>query len=82
MDYKKPTTYVIGKRTPITIGLLISIVGGSTWLTNLKYQNDANAKDIAEVKEDQKEINKSLIKIEKWLAAMGEKFKIKEPGEN
>jgi hypothetical protein len=76
---QKPPVFIIGKRTPITIGLLISIVGGVAWLTELKYQNDANAKEILEVKVDQKDMNKSLIKIEKWLAAIGQKLRIEEP---
>lgn len=77
---RKPTVYVIGKKTPITVGLLISIIGGVAWLTDLKHQGDANADMIQELKEKQEEGKESLHKIEKWLAAIGQKLNVREPG--
>lgn len=76
---RKPTVYVIGKKTPITIGLLISMVGGITWLTDLKNQNDANATMIQELRVKQDQGKDSLHKIEKWLAAIGQKLNVREP---
>lgn len=79
MDDRKPQTYVIGKRTPITVGLLISMVGGVAWLTDMKYQTQANAKEILDVKQKQSDTNVELVKIEKWLSAIGQKLKVPEP---
>lgn len=76
---KKPTVYVIGKKTPITIGLLTSIIGGVAWLTDLKHQNDANASMIQELRVKQDQGKASLHKIEKWLAAIGQKLNVREP---
>jgi hypothetical protein len=48
MTIEKP----ISKKTPITIGLVISLLGGSAWLTNVNSQVIQNTEQIAELKDN------------------------------
>lgn len=71
----------IGKRTPITIGLVIALLGGVGWLTDMNNKGTANARSIDEVKIEQMETRKSLRHVEKWLSAIGQKLGVREPAD-
>lgn len=72
---------LISKKTPVTIGLVITLAGGVGWLTDMKFQGNANAQDLKSLKSDQVDTQKSIKKIEKWLSAIGQKLKVPEPRE-
>ncbi len=58
----------ITERTPITIGLVIVILGGIFWLSNIQHQGSANAASIKEIKTDLREdINRLEGKIDTLL---------------
>lgn len=69
----------INKNTSITIGVLISVLGGAGWLTDLKFQGNANASAIKEAQLDQREYRETLTHILKWLSAIGQKLNVPEP---
>jgi hypothetical protein len=54
----------INDHTPISIGLLITIIGAIAWANNYL----AKAQDVSEIKAAQIEYNKSLTKIDERLS--------------
>lgn len=71
----------IGKRTPLTIGLVVSLLGMTGWLTDLRATGEANSSDIRELKIGQSETSRTIHRVEKWLSAIGQKLGVPEPRE-
>ncbi len=46
---------MISERSTITIGLLIIILGGASFVTNIHFQSQANAQALSELKLDIKD---------------------------
>lgn len=51
---------MISERSTITIGLLVIILGGASFVTNIHFQSQANAQSLQELKVDIREEIKSL----------------------
>lgn len=59
----------LSEKTKVSIGLaVVAIGGGAMWLTTLYWNTAANAKEIVEIKSDQKEFYKVLNSIDKRLS--------------
>lgn len=79
MENYQPMT--IGQRTGVTFGLLIPLVGGVAWLTDIKFQGSANADELRDVKSEQAETRRSIKRVEKAVFAILQKLRIPEPRE-
>ncbi len=79
------STPPINKETPITIGLVLALLGAAGWTaagqkeTEMKVQT--NARDIADLQQKDTAQQRSNKKLEKWLAAIGQKLGVREPQE-
>lgn len=51
---------VLTERTTVTIGLVIALLGGAGFVTNIHFQTQANAQAISELKYDLKDELKAL----------------------
>lgn len=58
---------VITEKTLIPISLVITIIGGTLWLSALWYDNRANAKNIEVLKVDQKLLAEELVETQKKM---------------
>jgi hypothetical protein len=45
----------ISEKSTVTVGLLISILGASAFITNIHFKANANAEDLSKLKSDFKE---------------------------
>jgi hypothetical protein len=72
---------VIGKNTQVTIGVILALGGGIGWLNNLKFQGDANANSLTSIEQRQIQYERDIKRVEKWLAAIGQRLGIREPRE-
>ena len=70
----------ITENTFIPISLVISILGGGTWLSAVWYDTKANATSLSEIKIEQKILARELVDTQKKmiedLAVIKEKLKI------
>lgn len=77
---------VIGKRSKMTVGLVMGLVGTVSWATAIKVQGDSTAKRVDEIQASREiriyEQAKVNTKILKWLSAIGQKLHVPEPPAN
>jgi pilus assembly protein TadC len=63
------------------IAALVAFAGAVAWLTNQSIATSANAAAISDTQDEVKEMRRSLRRIEKRLAAIGQKLRVPEPAE-
>lgn len=80
-DIKPP----LSKETPVTIGLVLALLGAAGWTASgakqTEMQTQTNARDIADLQQREAAHQRSNKKLEKWLAAIGQKLGVREPQE-
>lgn len=54
----------IDERTPVSIGLMVLIIGGVFWLASMHIETVSNAEQVKELKEDVKDLQKIKTDIE------------------
>lgn len=59
---------LISENTPISIGLLVTIIGGVFWLSAFYAKAQNTAQDVSEIKQAQQEYNKTLISVDERLS--------------
>jgi len=57
----------ITENTLLPISLVITILGGASWLTAIWYDTKANAAAIIEIRQDQKILSKDLVETQKQM---------------
>lgn len=60
----------ITEKTLVPLSLVIALIGGTTWLTQLHFQQQANAATLVELKTEQKELAAVVREIHDHLTWM------------
>lgn len=58
----------LSEKTPVTVGLVITAIGGVFWLSMVFAQGQENAKAIAEIKAEKAEYSKTVNDINQRLS--------------
>lgn len=66
MTHKLKT--LLSEDTPITIGLLVIIIGGVLWLSSMDASGKANTKALEDIKQEQKLYLETVLSIDRRLA--------------
>ena len=61
---REKKTAVINEKTLVPIGMVIVIIGGIAWITNMSFQTNASAKTVEKVVQRLDEISDRLARIE------------------
>lgn len=59
---------LISENTPISISLLISIIGGIVWISNISAKAESNSQAVHRIEENQREYTKNLQEINERLS--------------
>lgn len=73
MSHKLKT--LLSEDTPITIGLLVIIIGGVLWLSSMDASGKANTKALDEIKMEQKLYLETVLSIDRRLANLEGRLK-------
>jgi len=66
---------LLSEDTPITIGLLVIIIGGVLWLSSMDASGKANTKALDEIKMEQKLYLETVLSIDRRLANLEGRLK-------